>query len=208
MTVAAIQSFLAGRSSFLAKFYFVGSTAGFVDSNGNGKFDSGEPSYIKSGSLKAGTTGTSAASVISSIAIAHGVNPKVLLATAEKEASLISRITMPTYPPPTSQSVNLDFVMGCGSATNFRDQFDCAATFLVSHSNDRADRFGQPITYPYFFATNAGIQHDDGSGRKPVTFAVSNGAAYTQYRYTPFIQASPTGGGVYLFESAWRKFGF
>ena len=29
---------------------------------------------------------------------------------------------------------------------------------------------------------------------------------YVQYRYTPWIQAEPTGGGVYLFKLKWDEY--
>ena len=47
-----------------------------------------------------------------------------------------------------------------------------------------------------------------GLGRTPVGFAANTAATYAQYRYTPFIQSLGNGGGVYLFETIWRSFGF
>ena len=37
-----------------------------------------------------------------------------------------------------------------------------------------------------------------------VAFSVANRITYVKYRYTPWIQATPTGEGVYLFYEVWN----
>ncbi|MFL6388936.1 MAG: hypothetical protein ACJ71U_15755 [Terriglobales bacterium] len=203
MDVAAIQRFLDDHGSFLAKFVLVGRIGGFIDSNGNGMLDAGEPTYSPSGTppLPVHVHGISAATVIANVASGQGVNPKVLLATAEKENSLISNSTLP------STSV-LNFAMGCATSSNFVDQMQCAGKTLIHRFND-TKAFGRTISYPFFFRASDKVQHNvTGLGRTPVGFAANTAATYAQYRYTPFIQALPDGGGVFRFEILWSRFGF
>jgi hypothetical protein len=203
MDVAAIQKFLDDQGSFLAKFVLVGQIGGFIDSNGNGMLDAGEPTYSPSGTpaLPVHVHGISAATVIANAASGQGINPKILLATAEKENSLISKSTLP------STSV-LNFAMGCATSSNFESQVQCAAKTLIHRFND-TQVFGRTISYPFFFRASDNVQHNvTGLGRTPVGFAVSTRATYAQYRYTPFIQSLGTGGGVFLFESVWKRFDF
>ncbi len=202
MDTAAIQGFFAARGSFLARFILVGRIGGFLDTNNNGVLDAGEPTYSAMGTpIPVGVRGMSAAEVFARMAVIRGINPKVLLATAEKEMSLISRSTLPA-------GEVLNFAMGCRRPSNFVDQMQCAATTLANHFNDRT-AFGRAVSYPFFFHASDGIQHNvSGTGRQQVGFAVLTAATYAQYRYTPFIQSLPNGGGVYLFETLWQAFGF
>jgi len=202
MDATAIQTFLEGRGSFLARFFLVGRIGGFLDTNGNGRLDQGEPTYSATGiNIPVHAAGTSAAEVIANAATGQVVNPKVLLATAEKENSLISRTTLPSI-------AVLNFGMGCGSPSNFVDQVQCSAKTLAHRFAD-TKAFGRTISYPFFFHASDGIQHSvTGLGRQPVGFNVNTAATYAQYRYTPFIQSLSTGGGVFLFEKIWTNFGF
>jgi hypothetical protein len=202
MDAAAIQAFFVSHGSFLAQFILVGRVGGYLDTNGNGKLDAGEPTYSASGGtvpLHAG--GKSAAEVFADNAVGQGINPKVLLATAEKENSLISKTTLPS-------AAILNFALGCGQVSDFSAQIQCGAKTLIHRFGDTTV-FGRPISYPFFFHASDGVKHNvTGLGRQPVGFAVNTAATYAQYRYTPFIQSQPTGGGVFLFEKIWVNFGF
>lgn len=203
LNISAIQSFFVGHQSFLAKFILVGTKGGFIDSNGNGKLDAGEPVYVAvTGTvIPIGSTGTKASTVFANASAAQGINPEVLIATAEKENSLISSTSLP------SQAV-LNFAMGCGAASNFLSQISCSATTLNHRFHDTT-AFGRGVVYPFFFHSTDNIRHSvTNLGRQAVAFQADTAATYAQYRYTPFIQSVPTGGGVYLFEKIWAKFGF
>jgi hypothetical protein len=181
--VNSIQAILQSRSSFLKSFVFVGYAGGFLDTNNNGKYDKGEPMI---GSVAIGATGTLASSVISSIAKTFGINPKILLATAQKEKSLLSASTLPA-------KSTLDWGLGCGNPSDFRSQFECSArTFMNWFSA------GRVLSYPYSLSP---IQHNPGTGLVTLMVRINNEATYSQYKYTPYIQDQPNGGGVYLFES-------
>jgi hypothetical protein len=183
-----IQARFAAKNSFLASFVFVQYIGGFMDSNHNGKYDSGESAI---GSISIGATGTSAASVIDSIAKSYRINPTILLATAQKEKGLLSASTLPS-------KTTLDWALGCGNPTDFRSQWECSARTFVNWFNT-----GKTLTYPYLVS---GLSHNPGAGLVTgISVRVVNEATYTQYKYTPFIQDQPNGGGVYLFETIWSS---
>ena len=202
MDTDAIQSFFEARGSFLARFMLVGRIGGFLDTNGNGRLDTGEPVYSAMGqAVPMNAHGISAATIFSRAATGQEVNPKVLIVTVEKENSLISRTTLP------NQTV-LNFAMGCGNPSDFVEQIQCSAKTLARRFKDTRV-FGRTISYPFFFHATDGVRHSvTGLGRQPVGFAVNTAATYAQYRYTPFIQSLQNGGGVFLFERIWLNFGF
>lgn len=202
MNAAAIQTFFAAHGSFLARFFLVGTIGGFLDTNGNAKFDAGEPAYSASGvPVPLHAHGKSAAEIFATNAAAHGVNPKLLIATAQKENGLVSTAALPAVG-------KLNSAMGCGQSSNFVRQIQCSAKTLANRFAD-TNAFNRKIAYPFFFHATDGIQHTvTDLGRQKVGFAVNTAATYAQYRYTPFIQSQATGGGVWLFEKLWRDFGF
>ena len=204
MSAAEIQTFLTGQNSFLFKFVIINAQGGFIDQNGNGKLDKGEQVYVSSppqeckapcGPFALGSTGTLASSVFENAATTYGVNPEVLLATAEKENSLVVASRLPGVGA-------LNWAMGCGKASDFLSQINCSAnTFSI--------QFGLTPSEPFFLQPKFNVQHYvTGIGRQVVAFQIQTAATYAQYRYTPFIQTSATGGGVYLFESIWAAYGF
>jgi hypothetical protein len=204
MATSDIQKFLSNHHSFLAHFILVGTDEGFEDLHGTGVFEDRDPTYSTSGEpvLTPGTRGTSVATLIYQAAIQYTLNPQVLLATAQKEKSLISAPALPT-------ADILNYGMGCRKPTNFKTQIMCAASTLTGHFKDTTDGFGHNITYPFFFrATNGIRQYVTNSGLQAVGFSVDNAATYTQYRYTPYIQALSTSGGVYQFELEWAQYHF
>ncbi|MFZ0318311.1 MAG: PQQ-binding-like beta-propeller repeat protein [Candidatus Sulfotelmatobacter sp.] len=205
MSASAIQSFLDGQGSFMSKLVIISDQGGFIDQNGNGKLDKGEQVYVSSppqecnapcGPFALGSTGMLASSVFENAATTYGINPEVLLATAEKENSLVVAGKLPGVGA-------LNWAMGCGKASDFLSQINCSA-------NTFATQFGLTPSEPFFLQEpKFNIQHYvTGIGRQVVAFQIQTAATYAQYRYTPFIQSSATGGGVYLFESIWAAYGF
>ncbi len=208
LTATKINSFFKSHGSFLTHFYFVGDTAGFVDSNNNGVYDVGEPLYCSDGStscLAKGATGVLASTQISSTTTSAGLNPQVLLVTMQKEQSLITAKTLPGYK-------KLNNALGCSTPSNFLSQLTCGAETLIN-------RFEDVVTYPYFFPVVSSYNSDiklsvtaDCSdsvlvnGCYEVAFTINNAATYAEYEYTPFIQSLPAGGGVYLLEELWRQY--
>ena len=148
----------------------------------------------------------------------HQVTSRTMLVTLQKEQRLIRYEDKPTAYP--TDMDRLDGAMGCGKTDqgvsdpeklNFVDQIVCGAdTFLkhytATHFNGDSDR---PLdSFPFFFKISDGIRH--GGVRPhpagdPVAFSVANRITYVQYRYTPWIQATPEGEGVYLFYSVWNS---
>jgi len=214
MSETDIQSFFQSKNSFLAHFYFC-QTGGFLDKNNNGRYDPGERSYPTSRLPPKSCLGigkvSSAAHVIYTAASQGkngNINPKLLLVTLEKEKSLVSAASLPP-------AATLNWAMGCLGRTNFRDQISCAVDRLGSHFHDTTWN-NRPVTFspsPFFCATfpgypEWGVQHDAGSGLEPVGFTINNAATYSLYRYTPYIQSIPQGGGNWRFETLWHTYGF
>jgi hypothetical protein len=207
-TATAIQTFFVAKNSFLANFYFAGSTGGYIDTNKNGRYDAGEPSYpAGSKTFPVGTTGTRASDWFFNRAQAYGINAKLLVIKAQVEHSLISTSSLPV-------DGILNSALGCqdGHSNNFYDQVTCSANTFANRYHESSFN-GRPLNYPFWFRTTDGIKHAvkgncDGSGCVLVAFPVYNTATYVQYRYTPYVQSKTDGGGVYLLELLWRQYGF
>jgi uncharacterized repeat protein (TIGR03803 family) len=207
MSAQDIQSFFQGYGSFMSEFVLISKKGGFIDSNNNGRLDAGETVYVSKpphecpapcGPFKLGATGTAASVVFKNAAMTYGLNPQILLATAEKENSLVSDQKIP------SASV-LNFAMGC----NLKLDFDFLSQIACS-ANSFVLRFKETPSEPFFFKEpKFNVQHYvTGLKLRVVAFEVQTAATYAQYRYTPFIQAKKNGGGVYLFERLWAHYGF
>lgn len=206
-----VETFFSDNGSFLADFVLFGTNGGFVDSNGNGQLDSGEIVYLANpfkickapcGSIALGTTGNSAAFLFADAAGIYGVNPQVLLTTAEKENGLIGRTSLP------KSARSLNFAMGCGAFSDFQSQVYCAAKTLINRFSDTT-AFGRGVSYPFFFHATDGLRHyaSDINSNVPVAFDVESASTYAQFRYTPWIYTRVIG-GVYSYEFNWQKFGF
>ncbi len=162
-----------------AKFTASGSMSaeaiqGFLDSQaGNLK------SY--SGPDHAGVTKT-AAQMIAEAATAYGCSPKVIIATLQKEQSLISR--------PSPSQYAMDWAMGCGKAESFTissyrgfgNQVWNGARVLMK--NRAGWRSGSMLPI-------------DGTAVYP-----ANASTYSLYRYTPHFQ-----GATSFWRLYWRYFG-
>lgn len=124
----------------------------------------------------------SAAEMIAEASVKWGISPKVMLATLQKEQSLITRKTV------TQES--MDWAMGCGKADSF--------------TSYQYQGFGKQIWFgAYKFKQNADLwkpgatQKIDGSTVRP-----TNPGTHAQYRYTPHFPGVMSFWMIY-----WRYFG-
>jgi len=125
---------------------------------------------------------SSAAQMIAEASVAHGISPKIILATLQKEQSLLTRQS------PTKESY--DWAMGCGKADSF--------------TSYQYQGLGKQIWYgAYKFKQNAALwspgatQMIDGSAVHP-----TNAGTHAQYHYTPHM-----GGVMSFWMIYWRYFG-
>lgn len=125
---------------------------------------------------------SSAAQMIAEASVAHGISPKIILATLQKEQSLLTRQS------PTKESY--DWAMGCGKADSF--------------TSYQYQGLGKQIWYgAYKFKQNAALwspgatQMIDGGAVHP-----TNAGTHAQYRYTPHM-----GGVMSFWMIYWRYFG-
>ena len=140
----------------------------------------------------------------------RSVNPRMILATMQKEQSIAA---LPSYPMKPDLALNR--AMGCADDpawNNFVDQIQCGAeTFLThysaSHYNNRS------LEFPFFFKMSDGLRHGGihpyitaNTGGDKVAFSVMDRGTYIQYRYTNWIESEPGSGGVSLFLKIWREY--
>lgn len=154
MTAAGIQAFLKQQPGTLASY-------GAADHNGKVR---------------------TAAEMIAEASVAWGISPKVILATLQKEQSLIS------YTNPTQNAY--DWAMGCGKGD--------------SYTASQYKGFGKQIWFgAYKFKQNAALwkpgatQDIDGSIVHP-----TNPGTHAQWRYTPHVAGVTAFWMIY-----WRYFG-
>jgi hypothetical protein len=230
LSAAQIQTFLTNvpttsgtKGDFLAKFYLDQNAAsgGWYDPNSTGQpmetynpNTNGIKKYCPTSTScpMKGDTGELAASVIFNFATTYDINPKLLLVKLQKEKSLISQSTMPP-------ALVLNKATGCGGASqaNFYSQLGCAAnTFFNNYELDPTPdtayfwpvHNGQVVN-SIQFASSASANCKDKvltAGCALVGFWVTNAATFAQYKYTPFVQTTTTGGGVRLFEQIWQQY--
>jgi carbohydrate-binding DOMON domain-containing protein len=157
--------------------------AGSMSAEGIQAFLNGQAGDLKSysGPDHNGATRT-AAQMIAEAASAWGVSPKVIIATLQKEQSLISRAGASQYA--------LDWAMGCGKAESYtissykgfgNQVWNGARVLMKNRAGWRAGAM-LPI---------------DGSAVYP-----TNAATYTLYRYTPHFA-----GATSFWRLYWRYFG-
>jgi hypothetical protein len=193
MSQSSIQAFLQSMGSGLANFSDVencGSTSGAHYSY--------YASYYSCGSTQL------ASQIIYSASQAYGINPQVLLATMQKEQSLI------TTPNPTSSQLNYAMGYGCPdsggcSYPGFFDQVDNAAwqfradIELGSGNNYWGYTPSQYVcngaTQYYSAALKAGqnVTFYDGNGTAYNNFNIQNMSTAALYCYTPHVYNNPSG---------------
>lgn len=205
MSPEAIQSFLLSKNSGLAYFYDVencGSTSG--------------SHYAFYATFYSCNTRIPASKIIYDAAQAYGINPQVILATMQKEQSLIST------PNPTASQLNYAMGYGCpdsGGCTTkgFFNQIDNGTwQFRVDMELSSGNSYWGygPSSYPCNGATryysgalkpgNTVTFYDD-NGTGYAQFKIANAATATMYCYTPHVYAGSSAqyySGSYNFVNA------
>ncbi len=194
MSISSIQSFLVARGSGLANYsvYF----------NCYAQ-DSKERQWYTAAGAPCDQN-ASAATVIYYTSQIYGINPQVVLATLQKEQSLI------TSPNPTSWQLNQAMGYGCPTtggcgASNFFYQLDHGVWVLRYHY-ERArgnmdwwkpstswvcgtpKNFYKPSLYPH---QNVNFYDEDGVHYR--TYWLANAATSSMYCYTPHTYNNPQG---------------
>ncbi len=193
MTASQIQAFLNAEGSGLANVRDVencGSSSG--------------PHYAYYTQFYSCGTVQVAAQIIYDAARAYGINPEAILATLQKEQSLI------TTPNPTSSQINFAMGYGCPdsggcSFPGFFNQVDNGAwqfrTDIELGSGNNWWGY-TPSSYPCNSATRyysaplkAGntVTFTDDNGTAYETFTLTNMSTATLYCYTPHVYNNPNG---------------
>ncbi len=167
--------------------------------------------------------GRSAAEIIKAAADKHGVNPKVILVTLQKEQSLVTR-----KKALAADSREMKNAMGVRPklARTFAAQVDAGARVLRQRFDEPIAFFPVPVKNKYgpdgrstqAFREMNHIYVVPSTGTEnvwaPVAFAPLTHATHAQHRYTNYVTHRPDAaagkwqlpcGGVYLFVSTWRK---
>lgn len=153
--------------------------------------------FEKSGSFLATfyEQGRSAATIVADAAHDHGINPRVLLATLEKENSLVSRPTKPANWVLRS-AMGYAYNDGGGTAgrhSTFSSQVDQGAQLLRNlFTEGQQGHLPQQMQVDY--------------GRRVIR--VNNAATYALMRYTPHTidtNLGQVGGGNYLFGKVMER---
>ena len=167
--------------------------------------------------------GRSAAEIIKAAADKHGVNPKVILVTLQKEQSLITRKRRLGADAPEMKNA-----MGVRPrlAQTFSTQVDAGARVMRRRFDEPISFFPVPVknkygpdgraTQEFREANHIYVVPSTGAGNvwAPVAFEPLTRATHAQHRYTNSVTHRPDAaagkwplpcGGVYLFVSTWRK---
>ncbi|MBI4020452.1 MAG: N-acetylmuramoyl-L-alanine amidase [Candidatus Aenigmarchaeota archaeon] len=207
----------AGASNFSGRLYFNTNSSGNVTSAYNTEFitDSGLEDYdsMSSNDIRAFLSAQNsyfsrpvpdvdgvifdAAVVIKQAADQYLINPKVILATLQKEISGVTRTTRPS-------DSQMGFLMGCISPTTARQQLTCAAErFRVYH--DQLTNTGSTVSG---WQVGVAKMTLDGVMVTPANKAVAGQFTYTPYAGVQWGGDQPSVGGVFLFYDSWKRFGF
>jgi len=183
MSAAQIQTFLQNEGSGLATFSAVEDCGSPSDSN-----YSYDTNYYSCGSTEP------AATIIYNASQAYGINPEVILATMQKEQSLV------TTPNPTSSQLNCAMgYLSCGGDTGFFSQVD-NATWQFKFDYERLTGnntwWNSSLSYPcngptkYYSAAlvpgnNVTFYDDYGNGY--ANFTLPDASTASLYCYTPHV---------------------
>lgn len=153
--------------------------------------------FDKSGSFLATyfQDGRSAATIVADAAREHGVNPRVILATLEKENSLVSR---PTKPAAWVLRSAMGYAYNDGGGTAGRSSTLASQIDKGTHLLRTLYERGQQSTMPAKMKVDYG-RH---------TIRVNNAATYALMSYTPHTldtQLNQVGGGNYLFGKVLQR---
>ncbi|MCX6706738.1 MAG: hypothetical protein NT001_01200, partial [Candidatus Woesearchaeota archaeon] len=134
----------------------------------------------------------------------YQISPIVLLATLQKEQSLLTQKSLTQR--------QKDYAAGCGcpdtSSCNekykgFQNQMECMAAILKKHYDA-----GAKLDYPYTFK---GLNYDNKkcSNGQPTELDIKNAATYSLYKYTPHTYdycLSTKGGANFNFRNLYIKY--
>ncbi len=135
--------------------------------------------------------------VIAQAASQYHINPKVILATLQKESAGVTRTTRPS-------NTMMRFLMGCVSPNTARQQLTCAAERFRAYQ-DQLTTKGSTVG-GWKVGTSKTTQ--DGVVVTPANKVIAGQFTYTPYAGMQWGGNQPSVGGVYLFYSAWNNFGF
>lgn len=128
------------------------------------------------------------AKVVYDASVTYSVSPKVILATLQKESSLVSSY----HANDSLSSKCFYFCMGAGSVsstttTGFDKQIDLGTSTLHKWYQDGVDSY----SFPYYYS-NTGFRGYKGSGSTGYSTAIwcDNAATYSLYKYTPYTCVS------------------
>ena len=185
----AIQNFLNSEGSGLA---------GFSDVENCGSPGGAHYSYYAT--YYACGQRASAAQIIYAVGQAYGISPRVILATLQKEQSLV------TTPNPTASQLNCAMgYLSCTGASGFFNQVDNGTwQFKTDMELGSGNNWWgyTPASYPCNGATH--LYNNALKGGNNVTFSDDNGTPYrnitladmstaTLYCYTPYVYNNPNG---------------
>jgi hypothetical protein len=176
-----------------------------------------------------GDQGISAAALIANAGYDNKVNPEVLLATLQKEYGVALSKTMPSNSA-LNQAMgvgNTDFQDQINAAArtfanNFNSLSESQFPYFFAANQSELDNYYQPpcsqngvtipppctsvvqsIQYSWNSPVGAACNRYIHTNCAIVGFWVADRATYAQYTYTPFVQTTVKGGGVYSFEYWW-----
>lgn len=135
--------------------------------------------------------------VIAQAASQYKINPKVILATLQKESSGVTRTTRPS-------DATMKFLMGCVKSSTAREQLSCAAERFRAYQ-DQLNKNGVTVSG---WKVGTAKNTQDGVSVTPATKAIAGQFTYTPYAGTKWGGNNSSIGGVYLFYKAWIDFGF
>ncbi|MEK7817356.1 MAG: FG-GAP-like repeat-containing protein, partial [Actinomycetota bacterium] len=188
---AQVQWFLEQKGSFLANY-----SDEHHDLIGPGVLGDGTCSNPAAGCFDA--YGWRASRVIWSAANWYGINPQVILATLQKEQSLV---TQPSYPP-SYEHWRIDYAMGYGCP----DGGSCSYAGFSRQVNRGTWQFNYNMYYanlrdsrvsPYLTGSTVTI-----CDTYPPTYCANvylgNGATASLYRYTPYFHGNQNFYDIYI----------
>lgn len=142
--------------------------------------------YVRNGSSITWSQTIIPSQNIHDISVRTNVAPKVILATLQKESSLVDNSRDTNY-----KADYFYFCMGAGSSTSssntgFPNQIKLGAETLYRHYNT-----GLSFTYPYLYS-HSGFYgyHGYGTSGRETQIWVNNAATYSLYKYTPYTCAN------------------
>jgi len=128
--------------------------------------------------------------LIHDAAVEHRINPKVILATMQKEQSAITRCP---------ETWRLKRLMGAGSASTARHQIDFGTSLFRAYQ----DELNSNGVTRSGWRVGVAKQTQDGVSVTPATKAVAGQFTYTPYAGSNWDGNNSSVGGVWLFWNAW-----